>query len=160
MPKEVSAGAIIFRKEINKNLYLLLHYPSGHWEFAKGHIEKGENELTTVRREVKEETGLKDLRIIPGFREYRKYSFRAKYPSTLRNNSGQAGSGRAKAPWVFKIVFFYLAQTWTKEVKISHEHQGFKWLPYEEAIKRLTFKNAKEMLKKANSLVLKVNSKI
>jgi len=35
-------------------------------------------------------------------------------------------------------------------VKVSFEHIGFKWLPYEEAIEKLTFKNAKDILKKAN----------
>lgn len=148
MPREKSVGAIVFRKEGDQTYYLLLHYLSGHWEFPKGHIEEGEDEITTAEREVEEETGLKDLRIIEGFREYRKYSFRSKY-----NLSEEE---KKKAPWIFKLVFFYLAETKTKEIKISSEHQGYKWLPYEEAFKRLTFKNAREILKKANDLVLSI----
>ena len=79
MPREVSAGAIIFRKEGNLNYYLLLHYTSGHWEFPKGHIEKGENEIETVKREIAEETGLKDIKIIDGFKERIKYFFKNNY---------------------------------------------------------------------------------
>lgn len=62
MKKEKSAGAVI----INDKKVLLLHYSSGHWDFPKGHIEKGETELETAKREVKEETGLdiKDFEII------------------------------------------------------------------------------------------------
>ena len=138
MPIEKSAGAVIFRKEGNKIYYLLLHYPSNakapreYWDFPKGHIEKGEKIEETVKREVKEETGLKDIKLIEGFKEWIKYFFKFKGKN------------------IFKIVTFFLAETKTKTVKVSFEHIGFKWLPYEEAIEKLTFKNAKEILKKAN----------
>lgn len=146
MPQEKSAGAIIFRMENNIPYYLLLHYYSGHWEFAKGHIEKDETDEQTVRREIQEETGINDLIIIPGFKEYAKYFFRKNY-----NLKGEA---KKTAPWVFKLVVFYLAQTHTEDVKISKEHKGFLWLSYEQALKRLTYKNAKELLKKANDFIV------
>ena len=142
MPKEKSAGAIVFRKEGSKIYYLLLHYQSGHWEFPKGHIEENESEEETAKREIAEETGLEDIEIVGGFKEYVKYFFRRSY--------GLKGEARKKAPWVFKIVIFFLAQTETEEVKISFEHKGFKWLQYNEAFKQLTFKNSKRILEEAN----------
>lgn len=142
---EKSAGAVIFRK--NKQIkYLLLHYPSTtkapkeYWGFPKGHIETGEDELDTVKREVEEETGLKDLRFIEGFKEYVRYFFEFKRKT------------------ISKIVTFYLVETKTKEVKISFEHTGYKWLLFEEALSKLTFKNAKETLKKANDFILNKGS--
>ena len=150
MPQEKSAGAIIFKIINGAHHYLLLHYPSGHWEFAKGHIEEGENFEKTIRREVKEETGIKDLRIIPGFKEYSKYFFRKSY--------GLEGEAKKKAPWVFKLVVFYLAETKTEDVKISKEHKGFLWLPYEQALRRLTYKNAKELLRKSNDYLIKLKT--
>jgi hypothetical protein len=48
-----------------------------------------------------------------------------------------------------------LAETKEKNVQISFEHIGYEWLPYEEAIKRLTFQNAKEILQKANEFLNK-----
>jgi len=42
MIEETSAGIVLFRKENSKNLFLLLNYPSGHWDFVKGKMEKGE----------------------------------------------------------------------------------------------------------------------
>ncbi|MDZ4384915.1 MAG: NUDIX domain-containing protein, partial [Candidatus Moranbacteria bacterium] len=61
---EKSVGAVVFRKkETGGKEFLLLHYPSGHWDFPKGHIESGETEEGTLRREVEEETGLKDLKL-------------------------------------------------------------------------------------------------
>jgi len=142
MPKERSAGAVIFRKENSNVYYLLLHYEAGHWDFPKGHIKKEEKEKETVKREVKEETGIEDIKIIKGFKEWIKYFFRGVYNSKKEENK--------KAPWIFKIVTFYLAETKTKEVKISFEHIGYKWLLYEQALEQLTFKNAKEILKKAH----------
>jgi len=150
MPQEKSAGAIIYRIKDNTPYYLLLHYPSGHWEFAKGHIEEGENAEQAAIREIEEETGIKDLKIIPGFKEYIKYFFRKSY--------GLKGEAKKKAPWVFKLVVFYLAETKTDNVKISEEHKGFLWLPYEQASKRLTYKNAKLIIKKSNDYLISTKS--
>lgn len=149
MPKEKSVGAIIFRMENGIPLYLILHYHSGHWEFARGHGEEGESEKTTARREIREETGLADLKIIPGFREYSKFFFRRTY--------GLPQAEKKKAPWVFKLVVLYLAETKSKNVKISHEHKGYAWLPYEEASKKL-MKNGRTVLEKANRFLLKMRN--
>lgn len=146
MPREKSAGAIIYRVENSEPRYLLLHYPSGHWEFAKGHIEKNERPEVAAQREIKEETGIEDIKVIPGFKEYAKYFF--------RNNYNLVGEAKKRAPWVFKLVVFYLAETKTKDIKISYEHKGFLWLPYEQAVKRLTYKNAKNLLKQAHEFVI------
>src|SRR3989338_5143042 len=124
MPREKSAGAIIYRMENKVPYFLLLHYPSGHWEFAKGHIEEGENQEQAALREIEEETGITDLKIIPGFKEYIKYFF--------RNNYDMVKEDKNKAPWIFKLVVFYLAQTQTEVVKISDEHIGFAWLSYQQ----------------------------
>ncbi len=161
MPREKSAGAVIFREEPfdkaqgkeGKRYYLLLHYaPSepgrkGHWEFSKGHVEGKETEEETIIREVKEETGIERIKIVPGFKQYIKYFFRKVY--------GLEGEARKKAPWVFKSVVFFVAKTEEKEIKLSDEHIGFMWLPYETAIKKLTYKNAREILKKANNFIVK-----
>ena len=58
---EYSVGSVIYRRENGKILFLLLHYVSGHWDFVKGHKEKDETDLETLKRETFEETGIKDL---------------------------------------------------------------------------------------------------
>ena len=148
MPREKSAGAVVFRKKDNKIYYLLLHYEAGHWDFPKGHIEKGESEEETAKREVREETGIEAIKIIKGFKELTKYFFRDTY---------NLKKGQEKPSLIFKTVVFYLAETKTKEVKISFEHIGYKWLPYEQSLEQLTFKKAKEILKKANQFLIKKN---
>jgi len=123
--------------------YLLLHYPSGHWEFPKGHIEEGEDYEKTVRREIEEETGIKNLKILPEFKKHIKYFFKSRPDETSK-----------KSHWIFKLVTFFVGQTKTKNVKLSHEHIGFEWLPIDEAIKKTTFKNSKKLLKEANDFIL------
>ena len=134
MKRERSAGAIVFIKE-KEPIYLLLHYEEGHWDFPKGHIEEKETDTETVKREVGEETGIKDIEIIPNFKEKIQYFF------------------KFKKELISKEVVFYLAKTNTKQVKLSFEHIGFKWLTYDKAIEQLTYKNAKEILKKANDFL-------
>ncbi|MDP6139318.1 MAG: NUDIX domain-containing protein [Candidatus Woesearchaeota archaeon] len=134
MKNERSAGAVVFIKE-KEPIFLLLHYEEGHWDFPKGHIEANETDTETVKREVKEETGIKDIEIIPKFKEKMQYYF--KFKGELIN----------------KEVIFYLAKTQTKQIKLSFEHIGFKWLAYDKAIEKLTYKNAKEILIKANNFL-------
>ena len=133
--KETSAGAVVFREEKGNALYLLLHYEEGHWDFPKGHIEKGEEEKETAEREIEEETGIKKISFIEGFKEKIKYFYK---------REGQT---------IYKEVVFYLCETKESKIKISFEHIGYKWLDYEDALNQLTFKNAKEILKKAHSFL-------
>ncbi len=142
MTKERSAGAVIYRTEGGKIYYLLLFYSQKHWDFPKGHLENNETDEQAARREVGEETGLTDIRLIHGFKQEIKYYFRGK------NQQGQKHL-------ISKVVVFFLAETKTKEVKISNEHEAFEWLPYEEALERITFKNSKNILAKAHNFLFK-----
>ena len=136
MEKEKSAGAVVFiaNKEIK---YLLLHYEAGHWDFPKGHVEKNETAEEAAVREIKEETGIEKIEILSGFKEKIHYFY--KLEGTLKS----------------KEVIFFLAKAKKEKVKLSFEHIGFEWLSYEKAVERLTYKNAKEILEKANGFLSK-----
>ena len=131
MPREISAGMILFRR-VPEPSYLLLHYESGHWDFPKGHIESGEDPEETAKRELQEETGISEIHLLDGYKQALRYFFR------------QKGIG------IFKVVIFFLAETTQSEVTLSAEHVGFDWLPYDAALARLTFKNSRDLLIKAN----------
>jgi len=137
MIEETSAGIVLFRKEDSKILFLLLHYPSGHWDFVKGKMENGESTHETAIREAKEETGITDITFLENFEEWIKYDFQ--YQGEL----------------VHKKVVFFLAETKTKEVMISHEHLDYTWMDYNTSMEKTTFENAKTVLTRAQILLTK-----
>ena len=124
MIEERSAGVVIFRKSGKGIIFLLLNYPTGHWDFVKGKIETAESTKKTAIRETKEETGIADLEFIDGFEEKIEYNFQ--YDGNL----------------IHKHVIFFLAETKTKEVNVSIEHTDYIWLDYEKAVKKITYQNA------------------
>ena len=137
MIEETSAGIVIFRKENLKNLFLLLRYPSGHWDFVKGKMEKDESTHETAVRETKEETGIEDVSFLENFEEWIDYNFQ--YQGEL----------------VQKKVVFFLAETKTKEIEISHEHLDYIWMDYNTAMEKTTFDNARTVLTRAQALLTK-----
>jgi len=128
----------LFRDDEIKK-YLLLHYPAGHWDYPKGHIEENETEKDAAVRELREETGVKEeeFELIDGFKETIDYFY------------------KKRGELSHKQVIYLLGKTDKEKVKISREHQGHTWLPYDEAIDKLTFKNARDVLKEAKKFIEK-----
>ena len=134
MIEERSAGAVLFNETDSGKIFLLLNYPSGHWDFVKGNIEKGESLRQTVIREIREETGITDVEFIDGFEDKIEYHY------------------QRDGDLVHKEVVYFLAKTKTTDIKISHEHLGFAWLNFDDALKKLTYKNAKNTMVKIKKL--------
>jgi 8-oxo-dGTP pyrophosphatase MutT (NUDIX family) len=137
MIEETSAGIVLFRKDNSEILFLLLHYPSGHWDFVKGKMEEGETAHQTAIRETREETGITDIVFLEDFEEWIEYNFQF---------HGEP---------VHKKVVFFLAETKTKEVSISHEHLNYTWMDYQTAMEKTTFDNARSILAKSKSVLIK-----
>jgi bis(5'-nucleosidyl)-tetraphosphatase len=132
--REKSCGAVVYLKD-SEVKYLLLHYEAGHWDFVKGNVEPNETEQETVIRELREETGITDAKFTEDFKEKIDYFY------------------RRQGTTIHKEVIFYLMETHTETVKISYEHIGYIWLNYQQAMEKLTFKNAKDVLQKAHKLM-------
>ena len=133
--QERSAGIVLYREDSGKKLFLLLHYPSGHWDFVKGRIEKGEQEKEAAIREAREETGITDVEFIDGFEEKIHYTY------------------QYDGKQVKKEVIFFLGKTKTSNVTISDEHLDHVWLEYDLAYSKTTYQNAKSLLQKSKTLV-------
>jgi 8-oxo-dGTP pyrophosphatase MutT (NUDIX family) len=131
---ERSAGMLLFCKN-TVTKFLLLHYPSGHWDFIKGRIEKDEEPHQAALREAREETGITDIQFVDGFEEKIQYTYQF--------------DGRP----VRKQVVFFLAKTDTMDVNLSDEHLDYVWLEFDEALQKTTYKNAKDLLRKSKGLV-------
>lgn len=133
--QERSAGFVIYRVSLSgEPEYLLLDY-GRHWDFAKGHLEGDEDDLAAARRELREETGIADPRVVPEFRHQITYYFRDRKKGLVR-----------------KTVVFFLGETRAEpnDIVLSHEHEAFVFLPFEKALKRTTYPNARQVLKLAN----------
>lgn len=141
LSRERSAGAVLFSLDntVGKIEYLLLNYTAGHWDFPKGNIETGETEIYTARREIQEETGIDDVEFFKDFKNKIQYYY------------------RRDERLIQKEVIYFIARTNTKEIKLSHEHNGYSWGAYEKTLSLLTYKNAKKILIEAN-IFLEKNS--
>ena len=132
-----SSSSIITIPNSGARKYLVLHYPAGHWDFPKGAVEKGETEEQAATREIFEESSLHVNSFIPNFRKEIEYHYRR-----------QDGL-------VHKRVIFFLAKSDVTSVKISFEHSGYDWLVFDQSLRRLTFENAKNVLRDADSWLSK-----
>lgn len=150
MAKEISAGAIIYRKTNEGPKFLILYHRGSYWNFPKGKIESEEKSFQAAVREVKEETGLsrQDLKFIDYFKAYERFAF---WRSVERGRSG------AKKEKVFKIVIFYLAETKNPQIILSFKHEdGYGWFNYKEAMKILSkHKESQRVLTQANDFLQK-----
>ncbi|MDR1196405.1 MAG: NUDIX domain-containing protein [Endomicrobium sp.] len=139
MLKEYSYGAIIYKMEDGRPLFLLIKSKKhDKWGFPKGHVEEGETTgFDTAKREIFEETGIKDIKFINGFREEDIYITDGVRPET-------------KGAQVQKHSIYFLAETFSDDLNYdSEEISQAKWTDFERAQETLYFENQKNMLKKA-----------
>ena len=128
----VSAGAILFRDTRGHREYLLLKSRPGDWEFPKGGVE-GEEELQqTAIREVQEEAGVEDFRLVDGFREDYSYVF------------------EANGTTIHKTVHLFIARSFEASAELSREHRDMQWRDYEQAINTITQDGPREIFERAH----------
>ena len=129
---ETSCGVVL----VNFGAILLLQYPQGHWDLPKGHVEPDDdNRQATMLRELAEETGITDVTVLEGFVERSEYSFRRK--------------GKRKE----KEVHWYVAETEQMHVELSHEHRGYLWLDWDQALETITHDETRSVVRLAQRYV-------
>lgn len=129
---ETSCGVVL----VNYGAVLLLQYPQGHWDLPKGHVETDdEDRQSTMLRELAEETGITQVAVLDGFAERSEYSFRHK--GKRRN----------------KEVYWYVAETEQMSVELSHEHRGYLWLDWEQALETITHDETRSVVRLAQQYV-------
>lgn len=136
MAYEKSCGSVLYRIQDEFRVLVIKQARNNNWSFPKGHVEDGETEQETAIREVFEEVGIK-VSLIDGFRETINYNPRA---------------------GINKDVVYFVADSKLQAVKLQKEEvSDYKWLRPAQAFKTLTFKNDKDVLKKALDFLKKNN---
>lgn len=130
--REFSAGGVVFK---NKTLWLIIK-PSGtdRWQLPKGKIDAGESSEKTATREVKEEGGI--------------------YAKVIQKIGSEQFFFFFEGNRIFKTVIFYLMEYVSGNPK-NHDKEVSEsvFFDFNEALEKLTFKNEKEILKKAKELL-------
>lgn len=115
-PATRACGAVVFRRS-DQGIRLLLLRAYKNWDFPKGLVEPGENELDAARREVHEETGLDKL----------DYPFGDEFKETLPYADN-------------KVARYYLAETDADKIELPvspelgrPEHHEYRWVSFDEA---------------------------
>jgi 8-oxo-dGTP pyrophosphatase MutT (NUDIX family) len=124
------AGGIVFRRKRTGISILLVRAkrdPS-KWIFPKGHIERGESARTAAVRETREEAGIKGRAI------------------------GRIGDPQ-EFEWggqLFRVKYFLI-----RMIAESDETDGRKkaWFPFDKALKRVSFKSARTLLREARKKI-------
>lgn len=99
----------------------------GHYEAEDGAYQQ------TALRELEEETGISDVRMLDDWRMRTFYTF------TLK--------GRP----IEKEVFWFIGETDEYDITLSHEHRNFMWLEWDDAENQLNFEQSKEVLRGARA---------
>merc|ERR1719245_2109845 len=138
-PVRRAAGFIVYRRMPNVEFLLLqASYKNHHWSPPKGHVKPGESDYETALRETFEEAGFTQemLKIVPD------YTIELDY--IVENQR----KGKTEP----KKVVYYLAELMNPKennVKLSNEHQDFKWLPLKETCELSGFKDLNEAFEKS-----------
>lgn len=127
-PDIEAAGAVIYSP--SKDAFLLLKHRQGHWAFAQGKLEGDEDIKKAAIREIEEETGI----VVEDFDD----------DCEVRVTYNYHHRGKR----IVKAVTFYLVVS-DDPIKISSEHRGFVWVPYQQALRMLKFENHTRALKAA-----------
>lgn len=134
--RETSAGGVVFRLEEGLPLFLLIRDSYSNWGFPKGHVERGESAEDAALREVREETGLRELSSC-GLIDTIDWYFRFR--------------GRL----IHKSCHFYLMET-TESDTAPQRAEGItacQWVNYAEAHEAVSYANAREVLRRARDMI-------
>ncbi len=131
MNRHEAAGGVVVKAEKGQVKVLLIKDKYGHWTWPKGHVEQGEKVEETALREVTEETGLKDIRIVEklGRQEY-----------------GFTRDGEE----IFKTVHIFLIEAGAKDELViqTSEIETGMWFSTEEALGKIEYKASRGLLEK------------
>ena len=121
--RETTSGGIVFRRNDKGGVEILLMQDAkDRWTIPKGHVEPGEEPRQTAEREIREETGLKEMKVHSWLG---KVNFRYRRSHTL----------------VLMTMHIYLVEGLGETNKLHPEDwlNDIKWLPATEAVDKIAY---------------------
>jgi 8-oxo-dGTP pyrophosphatase MutT (NUDIX family) len=113
---------------------LLVSQHGDSWSFPKGHIDSGESALETAKREIYEETGLKEVELIKELGTYTRFRI------------GKNGVGEDQNE--LKEITFFLFQTKKDELQpVDPDNPEAIWVAKDEVEKYLTHDKDKDFFR-------------
>ncbi len=128
-----TAGGILKNKD--NQIFLIFNKNRRTFQLPKGHLEKGETSKMAAIREVREETGYRNIKIISqkSFKIF--FTFKDRFDNNLINQ-------KHTIYYIMKLVDE--ERIHTKEQ--DDEKLGGDWFYIDDAIKKASFKNIKNIL--------------
>jgi 8-oxo-dGTP pyrophosphatase MutT (NUDIX family) len=128
---------VVFRRADEHVQVLVLQHEGGKWMLPKGTIESGETPEAVALREVREETGLSNVRVVTDLGQER-YSFFWRTEDTFYD----------------KTVHYFLLEFLGGEIPIPQREEGFvaaEWVDVDEAMTRIRYKETREIVRRARA---------